>query len=712
MQKRIKRTSSLAIAIGGWLACTGVALAATPVFINELHYDNAGTDVGEAIEIAGPVGTDLTNWQVVLYNGSSGTFYDTIDLSGSIPANCSGMAAGVVVGLPPGGQIQNGDNDGLALIDNHGAVVQFLSYEGTLTATNGPASGMISTDIGVSEPSSTPAGQSLQLTGSGTVDSDFSWTGPVAASFGACNAGQTFGAAVDVPPTVASSTPANNASDVALAADIDIQFSEPVTLTASWFDLTCTSSGSHTAAVSGSGSSYTLNPDADFVNNETCTLDIKASKVVDQDGNADAMALDASISFQTVADNPPAVLNTLPHANSTVAASANLSVLFNEPVTLGNPWFSLVCDQSGSHTATVSLAPNGGYTLDPDTDFEPLENCTLTVIASAVTDTDGSPDLMQADFVLPFSIAGTAGGDYYAGVDTSSGAALLAWLHTRVTTSPPALGPTILAYPYTASTTDTWDLLNQAEEDPANTANILDVYANQSLTKIPGGQGPYNREHTWPNSLGFPNSSLNGKPNPPYTDIHMLHAANKDYNADRGNKPYANCDSGCTELVTEANGGFGGNGGGDSNWYLGPDGNNGSYEVWDHQKGDMARAVMYMAVRYKGGIDADGICEPDLRLTDDRGEIQMMNAQAASGCTGEANIAYMGLLTDILAWNDLDPPDNRERLRNDLVFSYQHNRNPFIDHPEWARCVFLNQQCPVGSDVIFANGFESGSGTP
>ena len=86
--------------------------------------------------------------------------------------------------------IQNGGPDGIALIEN-GAVVQFLSYEGAFTATNGPASGTTSTDIGVSESSSTPVGESLQLSGSGSSYTDFSWSGPAAESPGAVNNGQT-----------------------------------------------------------------------------------------------------------------------------------------------------------------------------------------------------------------------------------------------------------------------------------------------------------------------------------------------------------------------------------------------------------------------------------------------------------------------------------------------------------------------------------------
>ena len=161
------------------------------VFVNELHYDNDGTDAGEAIEIAGPAGTDLTGWSIVLYNGSNGAAYNTTTLSGSIPDQQAGFGA-VAIDYPSNG-IQNGSPDGLALVDPAGTVGQFLSYEGVLTAVGGPADGMTSTDIGVAEGSSTAAGLSLQLTGTGTTYGQFSWATPTASSFGAINAGQTFG---------------------------------------------------------------------------------------------------------------------------------------------------------------------------------------------------------------------------------------------------------------------------------------------------------------------------------------------------------------------------------------------------------------------------------------------------------------------------------------------------------------------------------------
>lgn len=163
--------------------------AQTSIFINELHYDNTGADAGEFVEVAGPAGTDLSGWSIVLYNGNGGaTYTPIISLNGTIPDQCSGFGT---LSFAQAG-IQNGSPDGLALVDNSAAVVQFLSYEGSFAATNGPANGLTSTDIGVSEPDTTAVGSSLQLTGTGLTYEEFTWTGPSAASPGNCNAGQTF----------------------------------------------------------------------------------------------------------------------------------------------------------------------------------------------------------------------------------------------------------------------------------------------------------------------------------------------------------------------------------------------------------------------------------------------------------------------------------------------------------------------------------------
>ena len=173
------------------LCCFSMQSALAQVFINEIHYDNASTDAGEAIEVAGVAGTDLAGWSVALYNGSSSQLnvYGTIDLTGVIPDQDNGYGT---LSFARAG-IQNGAPDGMALVNSGGTAVQFLSYEGSFVAASGPAAGMTSTDIGVSESSSTAIGESLQLTGAGSAYDDFIWVADQSVSVGAVNAGQSFG---------------------------------------------------------------------------------------------------------------------------------------------------------------------------------------------------------------------------------------------------------------------------------------------------------------------------------------------------------------------------------------------------------------------------------------------------------------------------------------------------------------------------------------
>ncbi len=163
-------------AIATIMTLGGPVAAAEPTapFLSEIHYDNVGTDTGEALEVEAPVGFDLTGWQLALYNGNGGAVYNTRTLSGTVPD------AGVVVATYPTDGIQNGSPDGVALVRPDGTVAEFLSYEGTMTASGGPANGTTSTDIGVTEASDTPVGSSLQKI-------DGVWHAPAPNSFGARN---------------------------------------------------------------------------------------------------------------------------------------------------------------------------------------------------------------------------------------------------------------------------------------------------------------------------------------------------------------------------------------------------------------------------------------------------------------------------------------------------------------------------------------------
>jgi uncharacterized protein YdeI (BOF family) len=168
--------------------CSAQSAIGQAVFINEIHYDNVGTDENEGIELAGLAGTNLTGWQLIPYNGNNGESYSALTLSGTIPDQMAGFGT---IFIPITG-LQNGSPDGVALVDAENNVIQFLSYEGSFEATNGPAAGLTSTDIGVVEGSGTPASFSLQLTGTGSAYADFTWAAEAASTFSAVNNNQLF----------------------------------------------------------------------------------------------------------------------------------------------------------------------------------------------------------------------------------------------------------------------------------------------------------------------------------------------------------------------------------------------------------------------------------------------------------------------------------------------------------------------------------------
>ena len=281
----------------------------------------------------------------------------------------------------------------------------------------------------------------------------------------------------------------------------------------------------------------------------------------------------------------------------------------------------------------------------------------------------GTVDREEA-FNTPDLVVRVNATDYYEDVDASTSTTLRTTLHNVIQDHVP--------YPYSDSDTDSWDILANAHQDPNSAGELIDIYRNESYTIISGGTGPYNREHTWPNSYGFPsNSSI------PYTDCHHLYPSNTNYNSSRGNKPFGFCVSGCAELVTVDNNGVGGGSGtypGNSNWHAS------LFEVWMHRRGDIARAQFYMDLRYEGGTHAiTGATEPQLVLTDEIGLIQ----------TTSSGTAYMGLLADLLEWHRQDPVDEEELARNEAIYLYQGNRNPFVDHPEWVGVLYSDFQLPT-----------------
>ena len=218
-------------------------------------------------------------------------------------------------------------------------------------------------------------------------------------------------------------------------------------------------------------------------------------------------------------------------------------------------------------------------------------------------------------------------------------------------------------------------VLEEAHQHPDDPGLILTIYRNRAYRKV-DDRAEWDREHGWPKSYGFPDESAC---NLAYSDAHHLFAADDSYNSSRGNKVFDDCEAPCTLRPVD---GF-------------PDQPNrydvNSWEVWLGARGDLARAIMYMDVRYEGELEtATSSCptpEPQLILTDDQKLIEET--------TGSISPAYMGLKTTLLRWHYQDPVSGGERKRNEVVATYQRNRNPFIDHPLFACALYGGKAgCP------------------
>ncbi|MCX4474144.1 endonuclease [Micromonospora sp. NBC_01655] len=224
---------------------------------------------------------------------------------------------------------------------------------------------------------------------------------------------------------------------------------------------------------------------------------------------------------------------------------------------------------------------------------------------------------------------------YYASAVGKTGAALRNSLHAIIKTQ------TKLSYD------QVWEALKDTDQDPANANNVLLLYTGRSQSKTTNGGGvnDWNREHVWAKSHGDFGTATG-----PGTDVHHLRPEDVSVNSSRGNKDFDNGGS----SVSEAPG-----------CYTDAD----SFEPRNAVKGDVARMIMYMAVRYEGD---DGW--PNLE----------MNNSVSNG-----SAPYLGKLSVLLSWNQLDPPDAFEKRRNQVIYDrWQGNRNPFIDHPEWATAIW------------------------
>lgn len=260
---------------------------------------------------------------------------------------------------------------------------------------------------------------------------------------------------------------------------------------------------------------------------------------------------------------------------------------------------------------------------------------------------------------------------YYDSIDGMSGETLKAALNDIIT------GHT--EYPYTSTSTDVWDMLRDADEDPDNPENVLLFYTGYSLPKsCQDSSNPpaeceveiygelktveWNREHIWSKSRGdfeIKEGTATVLDMGAHTDGHHLVAAERVMNSTKNNRHFEDCHDGDdTNIVDRGYGNYTCN-----DW---------EFEPRDEVKGDTARMIFYMAVRYEGEegdmVDLEVINDPD--------------------SSKELKLPEYGDLDDLLRWMIEDPVSEKEIERNEAIFQFQGNRNPFIDYPELVELIW------------------------
>jgi endonuclease I len=262
----------------------------------------------------------------------------------------------------------------------------------------------------------------------------------------------------------------------------------------------------------------------------------------------------------------------------------------------------------------------------------------VSIFICSCTKTDDGPTVDQPDQVGRIKIENKSDfNSYYSSIDGIESKDLKGKLHDLIDNNK------VLSY------SNVWDALMKTDEDPKNSNNVILIYTGRSQAKSykdngHNGEDAWNREHVWAKSRGF-----GGYPDDvrgPSTDIHHIRPADRSVNTarytkyfDNGGTPHSEA-TGCKYTSS-------------------------TWEPRDEVKGDIARMMFYMAVRYEGD---DGYA--DLELND--------------RISSNYSLPYIGMLSTLKEWHKQDPVDDFEKKRNQTIYSIQGNRNPFIDHPEFA----------------------------
>ena len=367
-----------------------------------------------------------------------------------------------------------------------------------------------------------------------------------------------------------------------------------------------------------------------------------------------------------------------------------------------------------------SVVLNGDYTYDVSCNDNLDLICEVTIYGEIDTSTAGvksvqfyAKDTSGNETLITYEVTVLDGVDssvyipagYYDSIDGLTGDALKAALNDIITNH--------TEFPYTDDDTDVWDLLRAADEDPENSDNVILFYSGFSWPKecqdtnknlLPdycfenndreASYTEWNREHIWSKSHGdfeeedgyAHEEHKGGYALGAHTDAHHLVAAERAMNSTKNNRFFDDChdldkydlnNDGVLDIKTNddkdsntevIDRGFGNYTCGA--WY---------FEPRDEVKGDVARMLFYMVIRYEGE-EGDYV---DLELTND-----LYNFEDAGTAIKNSKLPYYENLEVLLQWHIDDPVSEWEIERNEVIYQYQGNRNPFIDMPELVELIW------------------------
>jgi hypothetical protein len=281
---------------------------------------------------------------------------------------------------------------GAITLDCAGAIAGTLSGSGSATLTFTPSAPLPEATL------CTATAVAANIDDSDAIDSPDALPADVARNF-----------TTDAAPAVTGTTPNDGDTGVSLLGVVTFSFSEPVNFSGASFTYLCNSNPVAFNVAGDGTATATLTPTGLLPINTPCTVTALATGIDDVDaGDPPAnLAADVVVDFTSVDDNPPSVTASTPDAGTPVVASdVAISFTMSEPVDAAADYATLTCGgpnlitagQTGSNTTTLTPAYAGPLPAGA--------NCTLTLLAAAITDVDAidPPDAMVADYVVVFAV--------------------------------------------------------------------------------------------------------------------------------------------------------------------------------------------------------------------------------------------------------------------------------------------------------------------